>query len=134
MTQSEIIKEQKWGKQLYLAGIIILLAGLGSAVAVYVNTESGNEDVGEYEVVGKNVYPGMHEKSKKYVHDLELYGGKAAVLADEFKRWFEDLWHGRTLAYTIAVLSIITSLSLFAVAHYLSGVNVAASAEDDKEA
>ena len=131
MTQPETIKEQRWSKQLYLAGIIILLAGLGSAAAVYVNTDSGNEEVGEYEVVGKNVYPGMHEKSKKYVHDLELYVGKAAVLADEINRWFEDLWHGRTLAYTIAVLSIIMSLGLFAVAHYLSGVNVASDAEDE---
>jgi hypothetical protein len=133
MTHSETIKERKWSKQLYLAGIIMLLAGLGSALAIYVNTDSDDEDIAGYTIVGKKMYPGMHEKSKKYVHDLEMYGGKAAVLADEFDRWFEDLWHGRTLAYTIAVLSVITSLGLFAVAHYLSGVNVAADMEDDKK-
>ncbi len=133
MTQSETIKERRWSKQLYIAGIIILLAGLGGAVAVYVNTDSGDDETAEYEVVGKNVYPGMQLKSKKYVHDLELYGGKAAVLADEITRWFEGLWHGRTLAYTVAVLSGITSLGLFAVAHYLSGVNTADESENDKE-
>ena len=133
MKQPETIKEQRWSKRLYLVGTIILLAGLVSDVMVYVNPSSDDDETAEYEVVGKNVYPGMQLKSKKYVHDLEMYGGKAAVLADELNRWFEDLWHGRTLAYTIAVLSIVTSLSLFAVAHYLSGVNTAADGEDDNE-
>jgi len=133
MTNPETVKERRWSKQLYLAGIIILLAGLGSALAVYVNTDSGDDETAEYEVVGQKVYPGMQLKSKKYVHDLEMYGGKAAVLADEINRWFEDLWHGRTLAYTIAILSIVTSLGLFAVAHYLSGVNTADEEEKNSD-
>jgi len=44
------------------------------------------------------MYPMMPEDSKMYQRDLELYGGKAAVLADEFWRWFVTLWHGTRLA------------------------------------
>jgi hypothetical protein len=44
--------------------------------------------------------------SKKYLHDLEVYGGKANVLAAEFREWFAGLWRGKSLAGTIAVLTV----------------------------
>ena len=47
-------------------------------------------------------------ESKKYLHDLELYGGKANILFTEFRDWFAGLWYGRNLAYTVAVLTVIT--------------------------
>ena len=46
-----------------------------------------------YEIVGGNAYLIAPENSKKYVHDLKLIGGNAAVFADEFSRWFIGLWH-----------------------------------------
>jgi len=46
-------------------------------------------------------------ETKKYVHDLELYGGKANVMAAEFREWFAGLWYGRNLAYTTAVISVL---------------------------
>jgi len=51
-------------------------------------------------------------ETKRYVHDLELYGGKANVLAAEFREWFAGLWYGRNLAYTVAVL---TALVVFVI-------------------
>lgn len=51
-------------------------------------------------------------QTKSYLHDLELYGGKANILAVEFRDWFIGLWFGRNLAYTIAVLSVVTALAL----------------------
>jgi hypothetical protein len=51
-------------------------------------------------------------QSKMYLHDLELYGGKANVLAAQFRDWFVGLWQGRTLAYTVAVLTVLTVLAL----------------------
>jgi hypothetical protein len=47
-------------------------------------------------------------ESKKYLHDLEMYGGKANVLAAQFRDWFAGLWSGTNLAWTIAVLTILT--------------------------
>jgi len=45
-------------------------------------------------LLGGFIYPNAGEHSKKYVHDLELYGGKSAVLADDFMRWFAGLCYG----------------------------------------
>lgn len=47
-------------------------------------------------------------ESKKYLHDLQMYGGTANVLAAQFREWFAGLWSGRNLAYTIAVLTVLT--------------------------
>jgi hypothetical protein len=49
-------------------------------------------------------------ESKKYLHDLEMYGGKANILAAQFRDWFAGLWSGTNLAWTIAVLTILTVL------------------------
>ena len=105
-------------KRLYFIGVIILLVGLGSAVLIYLTAEDDSESVVGYEIVGGNVYPTAPENSKIYVHDLELFGGKAAVLADEFSRWFAGLWHGKSLAFTVAFISIVISLGFFFVAYH----------------
>ena len=86
----------------------ILLAGLGSAVTIYL--ASGDAaDLGEY----------APENSKMYLHDLELYGGKANLLANELMTWFDGLWHGQTLAYSVACIAVVISCGLFYVARQL---------------
>jgi hypothetical protein len=102
--------------RLYIISAALLLAGLGSSVLIYVTADSAENSAPSYEVVGGQVYPGMQEQSKKYIHDLEVYGGKAAVLADEFNRWFYRLWHGQNLAFTIAALTVFLFLIVFTVA------------------
>jgi hypothetical protein len=54
------------------------------------------------------------------MHDLELYGGKANVLANDFMRWFVGLWHGKSLAFTIACITILISFGFVFVANRLS--------------
>ena len=51
--------------------------------------------------------------SKKYVRELEVYGGKINILAVEFRHWFESLWRGKTLAYIIAFLTLMLSSLLW---------------------
>ena len=46
-----------------------------------------------------------------YLHDLEVYGGKANVIAAEFRDWFDSLWHGKRLAFTVAALSVIAAFA-----------------------
>lgn len=104
---------------LYFIGAIILLVGLGSAAFIYQAALNDPNSASGYEVIGGFIYPSGGENSKKYMHDLELYGGKSAVLADEFMRWFAGLWHGTSLAFTVACISIIISLG-FIVAAKLS--------------
>jgi len=54
--------------------------------------------------------------SKQYLSDLENAGGQAAVLADEFNWWLADLWHGKRLAYSLAVLAVAAALAFFVAA------------------
>jgi hypothetical protein len=77
----------------------ILLVGLASAALIYF-ANGGPRSASDYEL----------ERSKLYLHDLEVYGGKANVLADDFRSWFDGLWHGRSLALTVAVISVFTAL------------------------
>ena len=93
-----------------LVSFLILLAGLGSSIAIYL-TAGPSADmnmVNEFEV------------SKRYAHDLELYGGKANVIADKFSHWFDGLWHGQSLAFTVAVLTITASAGYFLIARRLA--------------
>jgi len=102
---------------------IILLVGLWSALLIYLTAEPDPDSVLGYEAVDGYVYPIAPDNSKMYVHDLELYGGKAGVLANEFRYWFVGLWHGKSLAFTVACIAILTSFGVFFVANHLpSGV------------
>jgi hypothetical protein len=47
--------------------------------------------------------------NKKYIMELERYGGRANVASAEFMQWFRSLWEGQTLAYTIAVLALVAA-------------------------
>ncbi len=94
--------------RLYLIAAVILLVGLGSALLIYLtaDTESDSTLIHDF------------ENSKKYNRELELYGGKANVMADKLWRWFDGLWHGESLAYTVAGISILLSLGFSFFAYH----------------
>ena len=127
MFYRDIIKQglsMKWNftklqTYLYFINAIILLAGLSSAILIYLTATNDSRSNFGYEVVGGYVYPSTSEYSKKYVHDLQLYGGNAAMLADEFSRWFAGLWQGKSLAFTVAFITIFISFAVFCAANNL---------------
>jgi hypothetical protein len=100
---------------LYLISAIVLLVGLGSAILIYQSAMENSESGSAYEISGGRIYPGSGY-DKKYVHDLQLYGGQSAVLADRFMRWFDGLWQGKQLAYTVAWITFFISLGFFIAA------------------
>jgi hypothetical protein len=51
---------------------------------------------------------------------MELYGGTANVLLDELRRWFDGLWHGKSLAFIVACTTILLSSGLFYAAKHLT--------------
>jgi hypothetical protein len=106
-------------ESLILIGAIIMLVGLGSAVLIYQSVGNDSDSVLGYEIINGSAYPISHEDSRTYRRDLELYGGKAAVLADDFSRWFVGLWHGKSLAFTVAGISIFISIVFFFAANRL---------------
>lgn len=81
--------------------IAILVAGFGAAAAVYFAAGPEPENPLGYDPL----------ENKRFVHDLELYGGKANVLAAEFRDWFTGLWYGRNLAFTIAAITVLLVLA-----------------------
>jgi hypothetical protein len=104
---------------LNLISVMILLVGLGSAVLIYRIAENDSNSVLGYEIIGGQAYPIMPEDSKMYLRDLQLYSGKAGVLADEFRRWFVGLWYGKSLAFTVAYITLFISFVVFYAANHL---------------
>ncbi|HKC25840.1 MAG TPA: hypothetical protein VKF32_13920 [Thermoanaerobaculia bacterium] len=87
-------------RRLRRLGIAILVAGLGSAIAIYIRASARPENPLGYDPL----------ETKKYVRDLEMYGGKANVLATQVREWFVGLWHGTNLAFTVAALTVLLVL------------------------
>lgn len=79
----------------------ILLAGFTAASAIYLTATPPPENPLGY----------RPEDSKQYLREMELYGGKANVLVSEFRQWFEGLWRGRPLAFTVAFISVLLALA-----------------------
>ena len=55
-------------------------------------------------------------RTKSYQLQLERLGGKAAVLFDEFNRWFAARWEGKALGVTIGCISAVVAGFLFWIA------------------
>ena len=93
--------------RLIAAGFLAL--GLASALVIRLTAE----DVEDSPLVGQ-IY-----SSKTYLRDMRMIGGNAAVFADEFDRWFAGLWRGRTLAWTVACITIAVVGGLCLLAHHV---------------
>ena len=71
------------------------MVGLGGALAIYLAAQPEAVDP----------WLGDPLDTKKYVREMTVIGGKANLVAAEFMDWFWGLWHGRSLARTVAVLT-----------------------------
>lgn len=99
-------------KRLRKIAIGVLLIGLSVAAPIFAMAPPETED--NY----MGTYVATVGDSKKYQHELEVIGGKGAVLAAEFSDWFGSLWHGKRLAGTIAVISVGVSLFCFFISTF----------------
>lgn len=107
-------------RRLRAAALIILASGAVASTIIYQTALPAvpNPLVNEF------------QDSKAYRHELEAYGGKLGLVADELIRWFVSLWQGESLAFTIAVLSAAIALMLIRAARWISpapaetGVNI----------
>jgi len=111
----EAMSGEKWSlsKRLYLIGAVILVLGLLAAATIYFTVAEASEDLLGYEIIDGKAYPLMVSDSKMYRHDLERFGGKAAIMADDLSRWFSGLWQGKQLAWTVAILTTLLALVFF---------------------
>ena len=89
--------------------ILLLLVGWVSAGVIYLTVEDEPENPWVEEI----------QNSKKYRHEIEVYGGKLNIIGNDLSRWWDRLWHGKALALTIAALTAFTSLMLIVAASHL---------------
>jgi hypothetical protein len=79
----------------------ILLLGFAAAVVIYLTAKPPPGNPLGYDPMD----------TKRYLHDMEVYGGKANVLAAEFRDWFDSLWHGKRLGATVAMLTVMAAFA-----------------------
>lgn len=84
-----------------IRSITVLLLGLGLGAAIVVYLMAGPEEEPPF---------GDPLASKRYVHELGVYGGRSNVMMAELVAWFQGLWHGRALGETIGVLTVMATL------------------------
>ena len=119
-------------KRLRLSCLIILVVGLCSAMLIYLVAEDIPDDSLGYVMVNGTVYPLATSDSKKYRREVQRFGGKAALLFDDFGRWFGELWQGKTLAGTVAGISLLISLGIYLFANSL-GPDARPDSQDARE-
>ena len=102
--------------RLLTAGWLILLVGCCLSAWLFSTAAEDTGDVVAYVMVDGQSYPVMASDSKAYRHQIERFGGKMAIFADEFGRWIKRLTTGRWLAALIAVLSVAVAGACFRVA------------------
>ena len=95
------------GLTLNRLGLLILLVGFGSAVFIWL----AQDRLDRQEREGAAAL--AQEDSRRYTHDVEQYYGETGLLVDKWRGWFEGLAHGKALAKTIAVLSLVAASGCF---------------------
>jgi len=95
-------------KRLFAACVLVLVAGLACATWIYRTADDGPDLSGAYQIIVVDGVPTpiAANQSKAYMRDLQRYGGKMAVIMDDFTRWWDGLWHGRSLALYFIALAV----------------------------
>jgi hypothetical protein len=75
----------------------ILALGFSAALLIYVTATPAPADALGYDPMD----------TKRYLRELEVVGGKANVLGAQFQQWFLGLWHGRPLAFMVALATVL---------------------------
>jgi hypothetical protein len=98
-----------------IAGLAIAVLGLLGAALLYLAAPEVDLDEAAYQEMA----------TKQYERQIEMNGGKNLVLAAQFTHWFGGLWHGRRLAASVAVLSVLAALLCRALARHALAVQEA---------
>ena len=77
---------------------LILLVGFAAALVIWLVAPPPEPDAWRDDP--------LNEKRNR--RQLAMIGGQANQLSADFIDWFEGLWVGPTLGYTVAVLTVVT--------------------------
>ncbi len=110
------LRSDRRARRLCGIGVLVLVAGLALAALVFLAAAGEERDVLGYEFADGASYAVTASDSKMYRHELERFGGKAAVLADDLNRWLSSWTHGRRLALVIALAALAVAALCFRAA------------------
>ncbi|MFM0040527.1 hypothetical protein [Paraburkholderia sediminicola] len=96
-------------KRLYLAGTVVVLVALIAAAIIYATAPAPDSAVSMYGIA-----------DPRYQIELQRIGGNAAVLMAQLHQWFDGLWHGTALAYTVAVLGVLLAGACFFIGYFFA--------------
>jgi hypothetical protein len=94
----------RMGRIRWITGAI-LAAGLGSAAVIYAVAVSAAPSDFDLDLT----------ESKKYLRDVESIGGKSNLIASQIRLWFDGLWHGTSLAWTVLCLAVLLAAAFWFV-------------------
>lgn len=77
----------------------ILAAGVLAAAVIYATARPVVEDP-----------LGDPMESKRFIHDMEVYGGKANLVLNDFREWLVAQFQGRQLAFTVLFLAVLLAV------------------------
>jgi hypothetical protein len=104
--------------------ILILIIGWCSSIVIYLTAEPTPLNPLGYDPLN----------TKKYLRQLEVYGGTMNVLAVEFMQWFDGLWQGRPLAFTVGIISAVLAFLLWLIGiHLQSNLDTDSRSEADHQ-
>ena len=95
---------------IYYWGVFVLVVGFATAGLVYAFAADDADLEAQREIAS----------GRGYQHNVELMGGKFALLSTEFDQWFASLWRGKSLACTVGVLSAAIAGACFLIAQLTS--------------
>ncbi len=98
-----MLRRSREARRRVVSGTIVAVGWI-AAVAIYLTARDAEADPWIEEM----------EHSREYERQVEVVGGKGALLATELDRWFAGLWQGTSLAYTIAFLALVVALAYYA--------------------
>ncbi|MDE1947944.1 MAG: hypothetical protein KGL43_08575 [Burkholderiales bacterium] len=100
-----------------IGGLLVFVVGMVAALAVYLFTPPSHADdsATSWQIVGGQTFTG-DEGNARDDQQLARIGGQAAVFAVTFNRWLASLWHGRRLAWTLALLAAAVAALCFHIA------------------
>jgi hypothetical protein len=90
--------------------VVVLVAGMASSILIWRAQDRLERQNGGALAADPDALLSPLE-DRRQLRDLELYGGKGSVLVEEAK----EMFHGKPLAKTIAIASVITAAGLFLV-------------------
>jgi hypothetical protein len=100
------------------AALAILALGLLAGLTIYFTASPGNAADGlRYQIVNGQTFA---VDNSREMQELARLGGKSAVMAYQFSQWFDSLWRGQRLAFTVTLLCAAVAFACWHIASLMA--------------